>query len=345
MALNFGPRPPLLREALARPAADLTPATLSFLPGPWLVATLAQRTSSPHNRGAWEPSQPLLGVDGGAAASSHELRVVGGGGEGGEGGDIVVSQALPLADPRTQVAELQAPLSRQLAPAAAALHAARDRIEPLAARIRALSVEPAARATPADLAALAAEVRALRAELAVPDDGVWLSVVGWPVSAAARLALGVGIWERTERDVCEAEARAGAALAAVRDAGGAFPGTPLPASLGHALLPCLLTLMGGAPAARPPFLGRPAGALALFYKADGGLCFFEGGAVGAARARRGRGARPRRRGARAGAAPVRAALARRGQPLPVRRKAVPQAAPGSGGGAACGRWRGAVRGC
>ena len=58
MASRFGPRPPPLRESL--PAAPVeTPPTLSYLPGPWLRPTLAQRTSSPHNRGAWAPGQPL----------------------------------------------------------------------------------------------------------------------------------------------------------------------------------------------------------------------------------------------------------------------------------------------
>jgi hypothetical protein len=250
------------------PAMDAADS-ISYLPGPWCKPELKHRTDVRfRNKGLYvEGRDTLLCHDTplpkdltGIPGESSEVSQAGGGG--------LDTEILAKVSQRHQVA------ARKLLECA-------PHIAPIAHQLSRLSPEPSLRIPVAEACALAVRVKELRKSVGVQgDEGLWQAVVHWPESAACRLLLGVEVWERTERDVGAAEKCAQAALEAVKAAGPTFPAQPISqASFISQLLPALeekilgQKLGGPLNPPRPPFLGTPKGALSLFQKAHGALCF------------------------------------------------------------------------
>lgn len=244
--------------------------SISYLPGPWCKPELKHRTDVRfRNKGLYvEGRDALLCHD---TPLPKDLLPTGESGEVSQTGGGALDQ------------ETLSKVSQRHRGAAQKLLECGPQITPVIHLLSRLSPEPTLRIHVAEASALAVRVKELRKSVGVQgDEGLWQAVLHWPESAACRLLLGVEVWERTERDVSAAEKCARAALEAVKAAGSTFPAQPISqASFISQLLPALeekilgQKLGGPLNPPRPPFLGTPKGALSLFQKAHGALCFLK----------------------------------------------------------------------
>ena len=245
--------------------------SITFLPGPWVKADLKAVTDSrlKHKGLFTEGRDVLLCHD---VPLPKDLASLDG---------MLVEQDSGAMSSENLGAEILEKIASRNRAGAKKLLEALPSISPVVRALSRLSPEPPSRLTVKEAIALAASVKELRKNVGVSgDEGLWQAVVHWPESVCSRLLLGVEVWERTERDLMEGEKLARSALEAVKTAGSSFPSQPISqASFISKLLPALeekilgQKLGGPGNPPRPAFLGAPKGAMAVFHKSHGALCF------------------------------------------------------------------------